>query len=346
MTGTDGPVRVLVVEDSVTQRAHLVRLLQATGEIEVVGEAGDVPQAVALARELRPELVTMDLELPGGRSGSLGGLEAIRAIMEERPTPILVLSVHAPNRDTTVALEALDAGAIDLLPKPRSDDDAAAELLRRRIRVLSRVPMVRRRGGHAPAGVPVAAGGLPVIALAASTGGPGALRSVVAQLRGVPAPVLVVQHIHPHFVESFARWLQDTTLMPVEIPSDGDPARPGVVYVAPADTHLRLRAGRTLALDPEPELLSRPSADELLLSVARHAGTHGIGCVLTGMGADGARGLLAMKDAGGRTFAQDGASATVDGMPRAARDLGAAQRVLPPEQLGTAIRSVAVQGEP
>ncbi|WP_205695539.1 chemotaxis protein CheB [Conexibacter sp. SYSU D00693] len=340
---TAPPTRVVVVEDSPVQRAHIVAVLQATGQITVVAEAADVPGALEAVRTHRPQLVTMDLELPGGITSELGGVEAIRTIMAERPTPILVLSVHTPSRESGEALVALDAGAIDVLPKASAGDGAAAETLRRRVRVLSGVPMVRRPRATAP--VPTArVTDLPVIALAASTGGPGALRTVVAELRGVGAPVLVVQHIHAEFVESFARWLQETTLMPVTVPGHREAARPGVVYVAPADTHLRLGPGRTLELDPEPELLSRPSADELLSSVAAHAGPAAVGAVLTGMGDDGARGLLAIRQAGGRTFAQDGESATVDGMPRAARDLGAAERVMGLEQIGRSIAAIAAGG--
>lgn len=350
-----GPtVRVLVVEDSAVQRAHLVQLLSAAPDIQVVGQAAEVGEAIRLAQELRPALVTMDLELPGGTSGDLGGLEAIRAIMRAHPIPILVLSLHAPSREATPALDALDAGAIDVLPKPGAADAVAAETLRRRVRLLSRVPMVRRRvvppppaAGGAPApplGPPVGTvreGTLPVIALAASTGGPGALRTVIAQLRRVAAPILVVQHIHPEFVASFASWLQETTLMPVAIPVDGETARPGTVYVAPADTHLRLTHQRVIGLDPEPELLSRPSADELLKSVAAHAGSYAIGAVLSGMGDDGAEGLLCIRRAGGRTFAQDGESSTVDGMPRASRELGGAEHVLPVDRLGAALAQAA-----
>jgi len=340
-------VRVLVVEDSVVQRAHLVSLLAADPAIEVVGEAADVPSAVELARERRPALVTMDLELPGGRGPELGGLQAIRSIMDDQPTPILVLSVHAPTRGGTVALDALDAGAIDVLPKPGAYDGAAAELLRRRVRVLSGVPMMRRRRRPVDAGPPVPRGARrtvapAVVGLAASTGGPGALRTVVGELRGAEVPLLIVQHIHREFVASFAAWLQETTGVPVEVAGHGERARPGIAYLAPADTHLRLAPGRVLALDPEPDVLSRPSADELLLSMARHAGASGVGAVLTGMGDDGARGLLALRNAGGRTFAQDGASATVDGMPRAARELGAAEQVVALDRLGQAIRAVAV----
>lgn len=336
----NGPVRVVVVEDSPTQRAHIVNVLGAEGDIVVVGQAANVEDAIAVVAELRPDAVTMDLELPGASQSVYGGIDAITAIMGSTPTPILVLSVHAPARTTSPAIDALAAGAADVFPKSGAIDADGAVALRRRLRILSRVPVVARRITR-PGPPPVPRrDALPVIALAASTGGPGVLRTVISALRGVPAPVLVVQHIHPEFVASFAGWLEETTLMPVTVAEHGADARPGVVHVAPADTHMRLGPGRRILLGAEPELLSRPSADELLTSVAA-VGAHAIAAVLTGMGDDGARGLLAIRRAGGRTFAQDGDSATVDGMPRAARELQAAEQVLSPEEIGPAIAELA-----
>lgn len=339
-------VRVLVVEDSGVQRAALVRALTAEGDVEVVGEAGDVDTAVAATVGLEPDVVTMDLGLPGARGAGLGGLEAIARIMARRPTPILVLSVHAPDPGQQAAIEALAAGALDALPKPREGDTEAASQLRRRVRVLRRVSTVRRHV-PAPAASTASAGaragerttGSPVIALAASTGGPVALATVVRSLTALDVPVLVVQHLHPRFVGGFAAWLGAETAMPVELATDGGLLRPGVAVIAPPDTHLRLAAGRRMEVGPEPATGVRPSADELLTSVARHAGPDAIAALLTGMGSDGARGLLAIREAGGRTFAQDGATAVVDGMPRAARELGAVgpDDVLALERLGPAI---------
>lgn len=338
-------IRVLVVEDSVVQRAQIVTALEGDPGLEVVGIAEDVAGAVSAVQRKRPDIVTMDLELPGGHADGLGGTEAIRQIMEGTPTPILVLSAHAPSRGATAAIEALAAGAIDVLDKEMLVDPRGVDALRRRIRLLASVPMVARRrpGAEAPE-VARARRRRPVIAIGASTGGPGALRTVIGALRGVPAPILVVQHIHANFVGSFAAWLEEVTLVPVVIPEDGDPARPGVVHVAPADTHLRLHGERCLRLDPHPAAANRPSADELLRSVAEHAGAAGVGVVLTGMGDDGAAGLLALRQAGGRTFAQDGETSTVDGMPRAARERGAVQDVLPIDELGRAVAAVVGLG--
>ena len=338
MSATPDPIRVVVVEDSLLQRSHLVRLLQAQGSITVVGEAGTVEEAVAVVGRLRPDVVTMDLEIPGGRPERPGGIVAIEQLSHGDPVPILVLSSHVATRHDTLAIEALAAGAVDVHPKPPTWSDADAASLRRRIAVCSRVEMVRRRRPASRPDVPRGgAGGPAVVGLAASTGGPSALRTVIGGLGGIPAPILVVQHIHADFCASFASWLQDVTGLPSALAEDGEEAAPGRVYVAPPHTHLRLAPGRRLALDPEPELLSRPSCDELLRSLAQHAGPSAVAAVLTGMGDDGARGLLAVRQRGGRTFAQDGESAVVDGMPRAARELGAASRTVSIEAMAPAI---------
>ncbi len=346
---SDEPVRIVVVEDSVLQRRHLVRLLQADRTIAVVGEAGTADEAVSVVAATSPDVVTMDLELPGGHDAVPGGIVAIERTMASAAVPILVISSHVSATTDTLAIDALAAGAVDCFPKdPRWGPEAAAAL-RRRVLVLSRLRMVTRSRSRPPRPSPVPspqrAGGA-VIALAASTGGPSALRTVISGLAGVPAPILVVQHIHADFAASLVSWLEQATGVPTRLARDGDEPEPGHVHVAPPEVHLHLDASGALALHRLPELLSRPSADELLRSVAAHAGRRGVGAVLTGMGDDGARGLLAMREAGAATFAQDAASSAVDGMPRAARQLGAAQRALPVDQLAAAIAAAAARVVP
>ncbi len=376
-------IRAVVVEDSATQRAALVRALERDGDIAVVATAEDADTAVATVARHAPGVVTMDLEIPRG-----GGTEAIRRIMAEHPAPVLVLSGLIEHRDAAPAVEALAAGAIDAVPKPRAWDAAHGEDLRRRVRRVASVPVVRRRaarraragtGGGSPAppsprprgraeaapasdGAGVApgasraaatpasapvrgwkAGHPPVVGIAASTGGPAALACVLAGLHDLPAPVLVVQHIHESFVESLAAWLGRETGLATSVARHGERPCPGAIHLAPAGAHLALGAEGKLVLSPDPAgLLHRPSGDVLLQSLAERIGSTSIGVVLTGMGDDGARGLLAIREAGGTTLAQDAASCAVFGMPRAARDRGATSRLLAPEALATAIRS-AVQ---
>lgn len=328
---TPDPIRLVLVEDSATQRAALARVLEAEGDIEIVAQAPDAEAAVEEVARHRPQVVTMDLDLPGG-----GGQLAVARIMAETPTPILILSGVIETSGAPPAVAALAAGAVDALPKPLRWTDDAARALRRQVRMVASVPVVGRRR-RAPEPARRGGEGGPVVAIAASTGGPAALVTLLRAMPSIPAPVLIVQHIHPSFAGGFATWLGDAAMLPVCLGAEGQTAEPGRVYVAPGQTHMRLGARMRLRLSTEPDTVHCPSADELLASIADRAGAMGVGAVLTGMGEDGAKGLLAMRRAGARTFAQDRESSTVFGMPRAAEQLGAAQRMLPPERLATAI---------
>ncbi len=347
---TPGPVRVVAVEADRARRSALVRLLEEGGSVRVAGEAATASEARGVVARVRPAVVVLGLEMAPGPDGRSGALAAVEAVLADATVAILVLSSPSEPTGGTLAVQALAAGAVDVLPHPiSSDDDGAAGRLRRRVGVLARLQMVTRRAPAAPRGPAGEAPGCdaPVIAIASSTGGPGALRELLLGLGHVPAPVLLVQHIHSDFTASFASWLQGETGLLVGLARAGRAPEGGRVHVAPGDVHLRL-ASRPLrmTLDEEPALLARPSGDELLTSVAAVAGPAAIGVVLTGMGDDGARGLLAIRAAGGATFAQDAASSVVDGMPRAARELGAVGRSLPPRALGHAVAElVRVQTE-
>jgi two-component system chemotaxis response regulator CheB len=333
-------LRVVVAEGSRTRRVALVAALESGGDIVVVAQAGTEREAEAAVARERPDAVTIDLELPGG-----GGQRAIERIMAATPVPILVLSSHVVDRRSQPAIAALDAGAADVMPKPTHFTDAEAEALRRRLRVLRGVVVVTRRARRAgprarTAGVP---SGDSVIALGASTGGPQALVEVLRGLRGVDVPILCVQHIHATFAEQFATWLAQSASIPVVVATDGMTLTPGIVHVPPAGLHLRLAPGLRVALSETPDTINRPSIDELFLSVARFAGNGARAALLTGMGADGARGLLAVREAGGATFAQDEATSVIYGMPQVAAGLGAAQQVLALDRLGPALRATLPQ---
>jgi two-component system chemotaxis response regulator CheB len=178
----------------------------------------------------------------------------------------------------------------------------------------------------------------PIVGIAASAGGPVALAAILPHLAGLEAPVMVVQHLHPRFVEGFTEWMARISALPVEIPVQGRRLQAGVVYVAPHGLHLRLGFGRTVVLDADPAGRHVPSADEMFLSIARNAGAAAIGVVLTGMGDDGAAGLQAVHRAGGTTMVQDKESSAVHGMPSAAQRLGAADLVLPLEEIAAALQ--------
>jgi two-component system chemotaxis response regulator CheB len=349
-------VRVVVVEDSPVQRAHLVDVLQAERDIAVIGQAGDPVEAVALVQRLQPDVVTMDLGLPGE-----GGLGAIEQIMADLPTPILVLSARVTYAGSAAAVESLLAGAVEALPKPERWDAEAERQVRFRVRLLSKVTVVahpRGRRRRPPAPDPYRA---PPVAIAASTGGPAALAEILPCLGGLAVPVLVVQHLHPQLVDGFVGWMQRVSALPVVMAADGDRPQPGVVYVAPAGAHLKLApapgvpavparpsralppGGRRLVLDPEPAGVHRPSADELFTSVAATAGGQSVGVLLTGMGDDGAAGLLALRRQGAITIAQDEPTSIVFGMPRAAQRLGAAAEVHGIGQVHLAIRNAVAR---
>jgi two-component system chemotaxis response regulator CheB len=348
-------VRVVVVEDSPVQRAHLVEVLEAEHDIAVVGQAGDPVEAVALVQRLRPDVVTMDLGLPGE-----GGLGAIEQIMADLPTPILVLSARVTCAGSAAAVESLLAGAVEALPKPERWDAEAERQVRCRVRLLSRVTVVAHpRGRRRPP--PPDPHRAPPVAIAASTGGPAALAEILPCLGGLAVPVLVVQHLHPQLIDGFVGWMQRVSALPVVVAADGDRPQPGVVYIAPAGAHLKLApapgvpalpagpprawppGGRRLVLDPDPAGLHRPSADELFCSVAATAGGQSVGVLLTGMGEDGAAGLLAMRRQGAGTIVQDEASSVVFGMPGAAQRLGAAGEVLGLARIHGGIRNAVAR---
>lgn len=339
-------VRVVVVEDSAVQRAHLVRTLELDGDIEVVGQALDATESLAVVARLRPDVVTMDLQIPGG-----GGQHAIEQIMGDTPTPILVLSARVTTHRSTAAVEALLAGAVDALPKPDRWTVEAEAALRAKVRLLRGVVVIRHPRSHlgsAPASTrtptrtptPVHSPTTRprrIVAIAASTGGPSALATVLAGLAGLTAPVLIVQHLHPDFVEGLVTWMERASALPVQLASHGAPLERGVVYIGPGGTHLEIDADLRIALEAEPASTHRPSADELFRSVAAHAGASGVGVVLTGMGHDGTAGLLALRARGGLTIAQDEGSSAVYGMPRAAQEAGAVTTVLPVERIADAV---------
>jgi two-component system chemotaxis response regulator CheB len=320
-------IRAVVIEDSPTQRNQLVRIIQADGDIEVVGLATTAGEAVELIGRIRPDVVALGL-----RARDPAGRNTIEQIMARTPTAILALCPALEGPHAVRTLDALAAGALDVLPRPSSWTPSDEAQLRRCMRSLHkagpvRPPRVRAAGGR-EGSVPPPPTAHSVVALAASTGGPPALAEVLSGLGGLDAPVLVVQHIHQDFVPGLVAWMARACPLPVEVARHGEPALPGRVYIAGGGLHLRLDIRRRLALSPLPVMIHRPSADELLRSVAEHAGAAGIGVVLTGMGDDGARGLLALRQRGGRTLAQDEATSAVFGMPQASQRLGAVKEML------------------
>jgi two-component system chemotaxis response regulator CheB len=342
-------LRVLVVEDSLTIRKRLVEVLSSDANFEVIGEAPDGRTAIELCTSMRPDVITMDMVLPG-----INGLAATEHIMGHCPTPILIVSASFNRGDVFTTYDALAAGAVDVFEKPRGDE---ADGLWERgflsaLRMVSRVHVIThprarlsqlRSQSADIRSKPAPHGGELVVALGASTGGPNALVDVLSALpRGYPWPVLVVMHINAAFAPMFADWLKSQLTRDVAYARSGEQlsALRGCVRMAPADTHLTVQGG-VLQLTAGPERHScRPSVDVLFESLARECGGNVVACLLTGMGRDGAAGLLALRRSGARTIAQNEETCVVYGMPREAVQLGAAESVLGLGQFGPSLAAL------
>jgi two-component system chemotaxis response regulator CheB len=349
-------LRVLVADDSETVRRRIAETLAADPGIEVVGEADNGQGAIAMCLSMRPDVITMDMMMP-----VMTGLAATEYIMAHRPTPILIVSASFNRGELFKIYDALAAGAVDVLEKPTGDEPEgdweerllAAVKLVARIKVIThpRARLDPRRslrvepassGGQSPFGVPT----LDVVAIGASTGGPGAILEV---LRKLPprfrVPVLVVLHMNEPFGTAFTDWLDAQLDRPAVVAEHGASveAAEGRVLVAPCGKHLVVQNGRTI-LTSDPERHScRPSVDNLFESIAIDYGASAAACLLTGMGKDGALGLLRIRDAGGTTIAQDERSSVVYGMPREAALLGAATHILPLNEIGSRLAAVQAQ---
>ena len=331
--------RVLVADDSPTARALLAAILGGDPAVEVVGQATNGLEAVELTQRLRPQVVTMDVRMPG-----LDGFAATKEIMVTAPTPIVIVTATTDCQGVEVALHALRAGAVAALCKPPGPGTPGFEEASRQfvqtVKSMAQVKVVRHWRAAGPGPVPTrppAGGGdrEPVVAIAASTGGPAALQHLLSDLPGdFPAPVLLVQHITPGFTPGLAAWLNAGCDLRVKVAEPGERAAPRTVYLAPDDHHLGLSARRTILLSDGPRVGGfRPSGTFLFEAVARSAGSSAVAVVLTGMGEDGAAGLRAVRQAGGRVIAQDEQSSVVFGMPRAAIVAGLADHVLPLSQI-------------
>jgi len=332
--------RVLVCEDSRTFAAGLTRLLERDREFEVVAVCTTAEEAIARLPSLKPDLVTMDLELPG-----MSGVEAIEQIMSVLPVPILVLSGRV-RHGSQEALLALAAGALDALPRLELDiadpDGAAARTLRHRAKVLSGVRVIRHPRARLRRREVFHAGGrtASVIGICASTGGPQALLAVLADVPTTfTIPIVVVQHMSAGFIDGFARWLDTEVPLPVRLAElEARPSRG--VWVAPEGADLMIGPSGQFASDRSTVGLHRPSGDVLLGSLAVAYGRQSVAVVLTGMGRDGAEGLASVREAGGLTIAQDEATSVIYGMPRAAAALGV-DLVLPMTEIGPELLSLS-----
>ncbi|HEY5947063.1 MAG TPA: chemotaxis-specific protein-glutamate methyltransferase CheB [Kofleriaceae bacterium] len=311
-------IRVLIAEDSDAMRNTLETLLGLDPRIEVIGTARDGIEAVELAKSLRPDLITMDVQMP-----RLDGVEATARIMSECPARILMVSAYADDSQIDLSFRAIAAGALEVVAKPASANAnelrAWARYVCDTIVLMAEVPIITRsRRSRTTLTEPR----VDIVAIAASTGGPLALAKLLAALPpDLPVPILVAQHIAEGFTEGMVRWLGKITKLSVRVAEDGTPVAPAHVYFPPDGHDLEITEGQILRTPAACERYA-PSGDLLLSAVARHYRTRALGIVLTGMGEDGALGLRALRDAGGITLAQSQESCVVFGMPQAAVKAG------------------------
>ena len=335
-------IKVLIVDDSATVRQVLTRELAKDAGLQVVGAAPDPFAARELMQLHQPDILTLDLEMP-----RLDGLSFLKRLMEHRPMPVIVVSSLTP-QGSALALQALEAGALDVLGKPGiayGVGELAPQLIAR-LKALGRVRVAKKVAAVGPMVLP----GLSkttnqVLAIGASTGGTEALRRMLAMLPPDAPGTMIVQHMPPGFTAQFAQRLNECCKIHVKEAEHGDIISPGICLVAPGDRHLLLRRDGAIYradLRDGPKVgLHKPAVDVLFRSVAQIAGANAIGVLLTGMGRDGADGLKLLQGAGSPTIAQDEASCVVWGMPGEAVKLGAADQILPLDQIPGAILNLA-----
>ena len=340
--------RVLVVDDSVVVREIFVRELSRDPDIEVVATAPDPYVARDKIVQLRPDVVTLDIEMP-----RMDGVTFLRKLMAHYPLPVVIVS-SLTRQGGALAVEALDAGAVDVMCKPGaaySVGDMTVELIDK-VKAAARVKVSRSppgtthvRSEHPARRLPMTQSSNTVLAIGASTGGTEALQALLTAMPANAPPTVVVQHMPEHFTRSFADRLNQLCATQVKEAESGDRVVPGCVLIAPGNYHMLLRRSGTaysVQIKSGPLVCRhRPSVDVLFKSVARCAGHHAVGVIMTGMGSDGAQGLLEMKQHGADTIAQDQASCVVFGMPKEAISLGAADHVVPLDKIGAKILSLA-----
>lgn len=346
-----GPVRVLLVEDSPVVQALLTHVIGEDPRLEVAAVASSGEQALRMIEQVKPDVVSLDIRLPG-----IDGFEVTSRIMRQYPTPIVV--VASDLRDLDIPMRALQAGALAVVEKPgsmaRADYQTVARHLCTQLVIMSQIKVIRHRigsrAGRPVAGVPSDRPGVEpevrprtyrALGLVASTGGPAALVKLLKEMpSALPLPVFVVQHIGASFVEGFASWLGSVSPLPVQLAEQGAAPRPGQVYVAPGDRHLRVEGGAMRLTAEPPACGQRPSGEILFQSLASSYGPAAIGVLLTGMGEDGARGLVDMRRAGAYTIAEHASTAVIHSMPGTAVRLGGAVEELPLDRIASRLQQL------
>lgn len=338
-----GVVRVLIVDDSPVVRRVFMNVLGSDPGIQVVGTAPNPFVARDLILQHKPDVVTLDMEMP-----RMDGLTFLKKIMAYHPVPVVVVS-SLTHKGSSLALEALSLGAAEVLHKP-DNEQAARAMVDRLVGVVKAAALVQVGSGRSKR--PEEGGGLPpdptmtavahkIVAIGASTGGTTAITEVLTRLPANTPGTVIVQHMPAGVTRAFADRLNSLCTMEVREARDGDQLRPGLALLAPGSHHMAVRKAGSIysvhLVDAPPINYHRPSVDLTLKAVARTAGANAVGVILTGMGRDGAQGLLEMRQAGARTIAQDEATSIIYGMPKVAAELGGAEQVLALDKIGSGI---------
>jgi len=335
-------IRILLADDSILVRTVLREALHSNGDLSVVGEAANGIEAVTLTKSLKPDIIIMDILMP-----LMDGLQATEAIMAETPTPILILSSTVNDKDVKLAFTAIKKGALDVMEKPAISGAASqADFFGRlgeKIRLLARIKVIHHiyRADRLKTVTTEQGSPRSILAIGASTGGPKAVTGIIKSLpQDFSGAIFIVQHISSGFAKGFAHWLDIESSIPVRLAEHGDKPITGTALVAPTDCQMILENGVIQIIDAPAVNSCRPSIDVFFESLASSKGSATVGLLLTGMGRDGAQGLLRLKECGAFTIAQDEQSCVVFGMPKAAIALNAASEVLPLDTIPATVKKI------
>ncbi|MBU6452611.1 MAG: chemotaxis-specific protein-glutamate methyltransferase CheB [Cyanobacteria bacterium REEB67] len=355
-------IRVLIADDSATTRRFLIKILTEGNLIEVVGQASSGREAVDLAKELKPDVITMDIVMPG-----LNGVDATAQIMASNPTPIIIVSAMEDVRRSTISMDALNAGALAILALPSlnsPDLNAIASHIRETVvnvvkvksvrlekgkplvaKLLQKAPALKVKPNRALRDILAGRSRLEIVCIAGSVGGPAALATILSELPvDFPLPILITQHISKGFTGDLARWLDNLSPIKVKVAEDGEPLKSSTAFIAPDNYHLGVRGrGNILLSVAAPINGFRPAASFMYDSVARVFKGQAVAVILTGMGSDGLSGLTIQKEVGGIIIAQDEATSVVYGMPKAAVENGLTDLVLPLESIAAYLTTLTQQ---
>jgi len=342
-------IKVLVVDDSAFMRKALTSILQEDPEIKVIGTARDGVEAIQMIQDLKPDIVTMDVEMP-----RKDGITALREIMQKCPVPVIMVS-SLTTEGAKVTLEALEVGAVDFIPKNLAELSVnivkIKGMLIEKIKTIGKRGIIKRRPIAKPAETKIETPKVEIpkvrvtterkvgiVSIGTSTGGPKALQEIIPKLpKDFPVPIVIAQHMPPNFTKPFAERLDQLSQLSVKEAEEGETIKPGIVYIAPGRGHMRLKRRGIETLvnisEDKEEFIYRPSVDALMLSVADCFPGRSLGVILTGMGNDGAKGCKKIKENGGRIFAQNEESCVVYGMPRAVIEAGIADKVVSLEEM-------------